>query len=177
MTQPAAGWYPDPNGDASKIRWWDGTKWTEDVRENTTAGNAAAQSAPVSTGYLQGVQQQTGAPGQFGAYGQQAVVPVKDNSNLAQAGLICALVGLVMHILFFVLAGSSGGNTNGREGLYSLLLLGGAVLTLPSIILGALGLKSMKRGMAIAALIMGILGVLAFVVLIVLVIALLQSGF
>ena len=159
MTQPAAGWYPDPNGDASKIRWWDGTKWTEDVRENTTAGNAAAQSAPMVSGYQQGVSQ-PGAPGQYAPYGQ-VVAPVKDNSKLAQAGLICALAGLVMHILFFVLAAATGGSSS-LSGLFALLLLGGGVLTIPSIILGAIGMKSAKRSMAIIAMVLGIIGVVAF---------------
>lgn len=31
MTQPQAGWYPDPSGDSSKLRYWDGTQWTNDV--------------------------------------------------------------------------------------------------------------------------------------------------
>lgn len=28
MTNPIAGWYPDPAGDSSKLRWWDGERWT-----------------------------------------------------------------------------------------------------------------------------------------------------
>jgi uncharacterized protein len=27
---PAPGWYPDPSG-ANQQRWWDGTRWTDDV--------------------------------------------------------------------------------------------------------------------------------------------------
>ena len=29
MTLPAAGWYPDPDN-ATQVRWWNGTAWTED---------------------------------------------------------------------------------------------------------------------------------------------------
>lgn len=29
MTSPVAGWYPDPAGDPSVHRWWDGSQWTE----------------------------------------------------------------------------------------------------------------------------------------------------
>ncbi len=28
MSEHSAGWYPDPAGDATKIRYWDGTQWT-----------------------------------------------------------------------------------------------------------------------------------------------------
>ena len=26
---PAAGWYPDPFGELSRIRYWDGREWTD----------------------------------------------------------------------------------------------------------------------------------------------------
>ncbi len=29
MSNPIAGWYPDPAGDASKLRYWDGESWTD----------------------------------------------------------------------------------------------------------------------------------------------------
>jgi hypothetical protein len=38
--QPAQGWYPDPN-DPSKLRWWDGSAWTD----HTHGGDAAATPA------------------------------------------------------------------------------------------------------------------------------------
>ncbi len=28
MIDAQAGWYPDPAGDTSQLRWWDGTQWT-----------------------------------------------------------------------------------------------------------------------------------------------------
>jgi len=39
---PAQGWYTDPH-DASKLRWWDGTGWTDHT--HPPAGEAAAQPA------------------------------------------------------------------------------------------------------------------------------------
>ena len=30
MSEPAEGWYPDPNG-APHLRWWDGQAWTDYV--------------------------------------------------------------------------------------------------------------------------------------------------
>ncbi len=42
MSNPIAGWYPDPSGDQSKLRYWDGASWTEHF--------APAQAATQSTG-------------------------------------------------------------------------------------------------------------------------------
>ena len=33
MAEQQAGWYPDPSGDASKLRYWDGTQWTNDFSD------------------------------------------------------------------------------------------------------------------------------------------------
>lgn len=33
MTQPIAGWYTDPAGDTTKLRYWDGTKWTDSLMD------------------------------------------------------------------------------------------------------------------------------------------------
>lgn len=45
--QPAPGWYPDPDGTAGVVRWWDGTGWSDVA---TPAGpGVAVQSSPVLT--------------------------------------------------------------------------------------------------------------------------------
>ncbi|MDR2106100.1 MAG: DUF2510 domain-containing protein [Coriobacteriales bacterium] len=36
-----AGWYPDPSGDTSRQRYWDGTIWTERYQSVAEAGDAA----------------------------------------------------------------------------------------------------------------------------------------
>ncbi|AXM92207.1 scramblase [Bifidobacterium bifidum] len=36
------GWYPDPSGDPSLMRWWDGEEWTGDfapAQQMTPDGN------------------------------------------------------------------------------------------------------------------------------------------
>ena len=44
-----ANWYADPAG-GTKMRWWDGTKWTEDYQEPySAAASAAALTAPAGT--------------------------------------------------------------------------------------------------------------------------------
>ncbi len=38
---PAQGWYPDPAGGV-RLRWWDGTDWTESYRSRPSAGEFLA---------------------------------------------------------------------------------------------------------------------------------------
>ncbi len=33
METAQAGWYPDPSGDATKLRYWDGERWTDDYAD------------------------------------------------------------------------------------------------------------------------------------------------
>lgn len=89
---PRAGWYPDPAG-SPRQRWWDGTGWTDSLRDAPAATPPAPPAAPVtppaplygqtssgqSTTYGQSAsgQSATGpaAPGPVaptGGYGQQA---------------------------------------------------------------------------------------------------------
>lgn len=46
------GWYPDPSGPDGHFRWWDGRKWTDEVRDGPRSGLDAildAGSAPQAT--------------------------------------------------------------------------------------------------------------------------------
>lgn len=63
MADTPAGWYPDPSGDQQKIRYWDGSGWTDQVQDNP---NAPAAAPAYGQGYGQG---QAGY-GQSGAQGQ-----------------------------------------------------------------------------------------------------------
>lgn len=75
MTTPAAGWYPDPSGDSSKLRYWDGANWTEHF---APAQQAAAP--PSETSGQPGIAEQAPAaepstaeahgPTDHGGYGQ-----------------------------------------------------------------------------------------------------------
>ena len=67
MTSPIAGWYADPAGDASKLRYWDGTKWTDSCMD-AAAATAAPQGEPATT------QSQPG-PAYDAAYQQPAATP------------------------------------------------------------------------------------------------------
>lgn len=62
MANPIAGWYPDPSGDQTKLRWWDGNQWTDNY-----ADAVAPQQQPV--------QPQTAAQSQATAQPQQPAQP------------------------------------------------------------------------------------------------------
>ncbi|MEG0015424.1 MAG: DUF2510 domain-containing protein [Gordonibacter sp.] len=40
MANAQAGWYPDPSGDTTRLRYWDGAQWTENVANAQPAGSA-----------------------------------------------------------------------------------------------------------------------------------------
>ncbi|WP_212753917.1 phospholipid scramblase-related protein [Nakamurella aerolata] len=61
MSNPVAGWYPDPNGEAggqSMLRWWNGASWTAHVRPAADPSPSAA-SAPRPAPAAQPRQQST----------------------------------------------------------------------------------------------------------------------
>ena len=178
MTQQPQGWYPDPSGDSSKIRWWDGSKWTDHVRDVADAAGYTKSNTnypqwqnlpPATPGYIQPDYQ---APPTSSYYTQPGTALAGDKHQSAQAGMICALVGLVLNIIFFLMAGLL---QEPSESLVLIFLFAHA-LTIPAIIFSAVGLKSSKRGMAITGLVLGILGIVAFVVLLIVSVALVNAG-
>ncbi|ADB31860.1 hypothetical protein Kfla_2795 [Kribbella flavida DSM 17836] len=85
MSNPPAGWYPDPTGQPNTIRWWNGTQWTNKTELETPADDAtqvqsavseqstdtatenAADDADAGAGWAQGVADASGAWNQGGA--------------------------------------------------------------------------------------------------------------
>lgn len=82
-TQAPAGWYPDPAGDTTKLRYWDGIQWTEQWQDVV----AAPQQTPVQTPAATNAQYVN--PQMYA----QAPVQTKDKSNLAIASLVLGIVG------------------------------------------------------------------------------------
>lgn len=44
MSESRAGWYPDPSGDPSKLRYWDGSQWTDDYADSPSSAPAPARA-------------------------------------------------------------------------------------------------------------------------------------
>lgn len=87
MAGQQAGWYPDPSGDVSKLRYWDGTRWTDDVTSAQTGQQYASQNVQYSQ-----PSAQYGQPAQ-GYYGQPAVQAVDGNDQTLRlvAFILCLL--------------------------------------------------------------------------------------
>jgi hypothetical protein len=158
--QIPAGWYPDPAGDSSKIRYWDGIAWTEHTQAAVNPelqGQEPGAAAYTSAAPYAGVETYTGAetPQQAGApptlqpiYAPGQTAPVyaaaapqaKDRSSMAVASLVLGILSIPCCVVYI-------------GGLFGLL----------AIVFGCLGIKSSKRGMAIAGFICGVAGVLLLV--------------
>lgn len=155
MANQQAGWYPDPSGDTSKLRYWDGTNWTNDFTD--VPQGAAPQAAqpvpqaqpaapiPVQPQPQGGVQQTTSytypGGGQTGAGQAYTQPPAQKTNGTAIAALICGIVGLCIPLV-----------------------------AVAAIITGATGRKNpVNRGLATAGLVLGIVGVAFWVLWIILV--------
>lgn len=72
---PQAGWYADPQGDTTKLRYWDGAQWTDQYTEAPAAAQTASQQqqaydsqyqAPPASAYTQApAAQMVTTPGQI----------------------------------------------------------------------------------------------------------------
>ena len=71
MSQPAAGWYPDPVG-SQRLRWWNGGSWTEQYQPMPTQQQRMPQQGIPHQGMPQHGMQTQGFPQQ--GMGQQAPI-------------------------------------------------------------------------------------------------------
>lgn len=102
MADQQAGWYPDPAGDATKLRYWDGTQWTNDyaaaqaqpatqAQPASDAGNgASAEQADGQTVYAQPTYEQSAYA--QAAYAQTAYVQPEMMSSTDQSLRLAAFV-------------------------------------------------------------------------------------
>lgn len=87
MANPVAGWYQDPSGDPTKLRWWDGTQWTDNYADAQPA-QAAAQQSYQQTPYQDPSVQPTYAQTQ---YAQTQTVNSTDQTLRLIAFILCIL--------------------------------------------------------------------------------------
>jgi len=148
MADQQAGWYPDPTGNAAKLRYWDGSQWTNNFTDFPSQSSIAQPVQPPGpaqpTHAIQPPTQPMNpsyvvaeTPNYNNPYAQAQVNPAyasmqpqaaQQNNVLAIVSLICAIVGLCIPIVTSIVA----------------------------IILGAIALKNpVQKGMAIAGLIVG----------------------
>lgn len=59
MTNAQPGWYPDPAGNTGKLRYWDGTQWTEHYAEPQPAAGAGAAGTGEAMGADAGAAAET----------------------------------------------------------------------------------------------------------------------
>lgn len=69
MDNPQAGWYADPSGDTTKLRYWDGTQWTDSF---TNAQQPVGQGSNVDGSAYAQPENPYGNP----AYAQPGSTPV-----------------------------------------------------------------------------------------------------
>jgi hypothetical protein len=145
MSEQQAGWYPDPSGDPSKLRYWDGAQWTDQYQDMPAQPIQAqpiiaqpiigAQPAPAVTENIY-----TQAPQQV-PYTQAQPVYVQTASTTngyAIGALICGIIGFC----------------------------GTIVTSVAAIILGVIGRKQANsQGMATAGLVLGITSLALWVIL------------
>ena len=91
----ASGWYPDP-ADAQRVRWWDGSRWTDHTQP-------VASPPPPTTPYVPfgGVDAAAKRDPQISATGRKGRVErdreVRRNNGFAYTGLVLALVSLIVN--------------------------------------------------------------------------------
>lgn len=167
--QASAGWYPDPAGDTSKIRYWDGQAWTDQTQPmaqaSQQAGVVAVPEIP-QPGYPpeQVMPSNVAQPYMAQPYSAQPYVAqpymaqpymtqpymaqpgmgqqTKDKKGFAIAGFVLGLASVIFFCLQYL----------------------DTPLGILAVIFGCLGLKSSKKGMAIAGIILGVIGIIASIV-------------
>jgi len=133
--QTPAGWYPDPAGDTSLIRYWDGHAWTAQTQPMVQPGQMSGIGLPPVT------PQPVYAPGQA-IPPNLTTKPSEGRKGFAIAGFVMGIVSVVFFCFTWI----------------------DAAVAILAIIFSALGIKSSRKRMAIIGLVLGIVGLIVAVV-------------
>jgi len=156
------GWYPDPAGNPSAERYWDGTAWTGSLRLVGTpgaGGDAGATATPGSAAY-QGTYQGAGPAAPPGGYPFAFPGPTPYPFPSPSRTNTFAIVSLVCSLASFLVG----------------------VSCIAGIVFGHLALRQIRRtgeegrGMAIAGLVIGYVALVILVLVVVLVAVVVISG-
>jgi hypothetical protein len=172
--QIPAGWYPDPSGDTTKIRYWSGSDWTDQFLDAATS-NAEASVSPASFGTNAAqtpvVQIGDGQQGQYDAATQQGQPQSGDYAQQQQYGSASQPFAPTPSYSYQTPAPTTP-QSNPRKGLAiaglicALVGFGflvvlpwiGFIFSLLGFIFGLVARKGALKGVAVAAIILGILG-------------------
>jgi hypothetical protein len=89
-----AGWYPDPSGDASRQRYWDGTTWTEHYQNVTTTAGATPPGGYAPSAGFNEPTYYNAAPG----YAQPLPATLPPGANVS---LVLGIVSLAVFLIGF----------------------------------------------------------------------------
>ena len=147
--QTPAGWYPDPSGDTTKMRYWDGNAWTndfQDIQAGAQANAPATGFSPTAGAAVPGSAQTPGTTAGYNPYApvaQPLTTPVKDTSGFAIAALVLGIVGAALGWCLPIV-GVAGGilgivfGIKGRTSSNKSLATVGLVLGIISLVLGSI---------------------------------------
>lgn len=136
-TQAPAGWYQNPGEDQTKLRYWDGTQWTDQLKDAPASDQAVMQTNDQQQSQSTPAPQQQ-PPTPYTAQETLYATQEKDNSNFAIASLVLGILGPPLAVV---------------------AILGYISGTL-AIIFAVKSMKSSKRTMAIVGLVLGIITIL-----------------
>jgi len=102
-TDSPAGWYPDPAGDSTKIRYWNGSAWTVSVRELFPAPSPIPDGSPLQPTYHD--KDATPQPYEYPSF----LPAVPPNMALVKKGkkLLIATIIIFLVLDFFIIAFNS----------------------------------------------------------------------
>jgi hypothetical protein len=157
--QIPAGWYPDPAGDVTKIRYWDGQGWTEQTQAAQNTGMQGSYNVPIAPQpiYAQGQQ----SPQYAGA--QPGLNPAANSRDkFGVAALVLGIASIFCCCCISMFLGAFGAIVPGIMGVLG-------------VVFGILGIKSNRKGMAIAGLVCGAITILLVIGLMVLYLAIMPD--
>ena len=111
MSQPESGWFADPSR-RHTYRFWDGTRWTNQVSDGGAAGidPVDMDEASATTPPAPGTQAPSTAPTPPAEIPQPAGVEVTQRSGGGLSGIMGVLVGAIIVIVVLVLVFNSAGD-------------------------------------------------------------------